>query len=102
MEVKAAPKAAKKVAKKKPEVPKEVASSASKGEPSLPVDDDMAEQPMLDIPEVVALAPSDRRFDELATVDGKRAVKPTLLFKLTSGGEIWLSGIPTAQAACVS
>ena len=35
--------------------------------------------------------------DQLATIKGKSTEVPSMVFKLLSGGEIWIAGIPTAS-----
>lgn len=45
----------------------------------------------------MSLELSERRYDELATVDGRRAAAPSLVMKLATGGEVWIAGIPTQQ-----
>jgi hypothetical protein len=44
---------------------------------------------------VVPLNASDRRWDQLATTKGRTTESPSLISKMRSGGELWLSGIPT-------
>eukprot|EP00438_Fugacium_kawagutii_P017495 Skav211853 [mRNA] locus=scaffold1622:146541:148184:- [translate_table: standard] len=97
--VKTEPKAAPKAAKGKAKSVAKAAASSSGSAPKPEEEPSVVELPTLEIPEPVTLAPSDRRFDELATVDGKRAVKPSRVLKLASGGELWISGIPTSRTS---
>ena len=39
----------------------------------------------------------DRHFDRLATTKGKTAQAPTCVFEHVSGGQVWLSGLPTVS-----
>eukprot|EP00438_Fugacium_kawagutii_P008471 Skav236142 [mRNA] locus=scaffold88:140891:147608:- [translate_table: standard] len=97
--VKKEPKAAPKAAKGKAKSAAKAAASSAGPAPKSEEEPSVVELPTLEIPEPVTLAPSDRRFDELATVDGKRAVKPSRVLKLASGGELWIAGIPTSRTS---
>jgi hypothetical protein len=86
--------------KKKAKHGGESASSAAKSKPA-PAASAKAKaeaEPVvrqLEIPAVVSLHTSDRRWDQLATVNGRTTEAPSLIFKMRNGGELWLSGIPT-------
>eukprot|EP00435_Cladocopium_sp_Y103_P049232 s932_g14.t1 len=53
------------------------------------------EDEALPIPEVLALQGPDQKFDRLATIRGKLAEVPSLIYANSMGGKVWLSGLPT-------
>ena len=57
----------------------------------------------LEVPAVVPLNVHDRRRDQLATIKGKTTEAPSMVFKLRSGGEIWIhqAALPPGGLASV-
>ena len=53
----------------------------------------------LEIPECLGLNPADSKWDRLATVRGKSAQTPSLIYNNVRGGALFLAGIPTAVTA---
>ena len=53
----------------------------------------------LPIPEALDTRGPDQKFDRLATVRGKTAESPSLIYQNRAGGKLWLSGIPTRGTA---
>ena len=53
----------------------------------------------LEIPECLGLNPADSKWDRLATVRGKSAQIPSLIYNNVKGGALFLAGIPTAVTA---
>ena len=92
-----------------PERPPPKASAAKKaksmpraGRPELPVlsssEEEIADEDKdLPIPEVVVGSASDQKFDRLATIQGKTAEAPSLIYENRAGGKLWLSGLPTRR-----
>ena len=57
------------------------------------------EEEDLPIPEALDTRGPDQKFDRLATVRGKTAESPSLIYQNRAGGKLWLSGIPTRGTA---
>ena len=53
----------------------------------------------LEIPECLGLNPADSKWDRLATVRGKSAQIPSLIYNNVKGGALFLAGIPTSVTA---
>ena len=57
------------------------------------------EEEDLPIPEALDTRGPDQKFDRLATIHGKTAESPSLIYQNRAGGKLWLSGIPTRNTA---
>jgi len=57
------------------------------------------EEEDLPIPEALDTRGPDQKFDRLATIHGKSAESPSLIYQNRAGGKLWLSGIPTRNTA---
>jgi hypothetical protein len=55
------------------------------------------EEEELPIPEALDTRGPDKKFDRLATIRGKSAESPSLIYQNRAGGKLWLSGIPTKE-----
>ena len=91
-----------------PKAPPEKKAKAAPATPAAPLpalvssseDEEIeVEEEDLPIPEALDTRGPDRKFDRLATVHGKTAESPSLIYQNRAGGKLWLSGIPTKNTA---
>ena len=57
------------------------------------------EEEDLPIPEALDTRGPDQKLHKLATIHGKTAESPSLIYQNRAGGKLWLSGIPTKNTA---
>eukprot|EP00435_Cladocopium_sp_Y103_P029879 s2960_g7.t1 len=103
------PRVADKRCPREPEGPPPAALAAKKAKvpPSSSEEEVVEEEEALPIPEVLVLQGPDQKFDRLATIRGKLAEAPSLIYENSMGGKVWLSGLPTRgtvvalQVACM-